>query len=90
MLSDEEIEEESIDDSNDSASSQRSEALKESEGDPETEEEEEETESNGTSSWDGWKVLLDRYGDIFPDDFELPAPNTDPAYIPTPPVPSLD
>jgi len=40
------------------------------------------------TSWDGWKVLLDRL-DL---DFELPKPkkNSDPNYKPAPPRASLD
>ena len=40
-------------------------------------------------AWDGWKSLLDLAGDLLPDGVSLPAPNTDPYYVPTPPVAKL-
>ena len=56
----------------------------------EEEEEEETTEEEEVAAvgWDGWQSLLDIQA-ILPAGIELPPPNPDPEYVPTPPVPSL-
>lgn len=56
---------------------------------PEGEPIEEVVEEVQATGWDGWKSLLLSQIPGF-SNFELPPPNPDPLYVPTPPVPKLE